>query len=232
MTWADLRSLFFNLVGDSRQANTFFSDAQVVGFANKALRDLGQRAMYSTYKFTATAPAGSKGVQVPDVYSAWRGEAELSGISQVLGTTSREELLNDGPGRAEITGVITQWYTDQMRTDSRAFIGFFPVPSADTDITFYFHAIPDSVSDSSPSATVDVPEWATLAILVHMMAQAFRVRAKKEDFEKSALFKAMYEDIADRLICRVNSKINRRESPDMSKDPLKINAPYFVTGTI
>ncbi len=209
-TWGSLRSTFYTLVGDVAGSNIFFTPAQVRGFANKALRDAGQKTFYKDYEYTGTAPADSAGVAVGDVYAPWRGESDISGTSQVMTATTMERILKGHLNWASTRGTLREYYTDQRRSGAECAVGFYPKPGADTDIRFYFYAVPDEVDDAELNINVDIPAWASAAILFHMLYQAYRIDSKKRDISVSGYYKMLYNDVIDSLTVRVNSKIVRK----------------------
>ena len=234
-TWAEIKQAFMSMSGGTKTYSPFFTEAQALAWANRALRDMGQYCWYRDAAVERTVGATSETVNVGNVIRVWRAEAEESGVMKGLSSTRKDDLLREHRYWYNTRGTIRKYYLDMVRSGSFLSVGLYPIPQAETDMRFYCYVYPDEVSDASPSDEIDIPEWAVAGVLYYMLGQAYASDSKIQDFGIADFWVDLYlgirENLKDLALGKV-SPLARLPMRHRNKTDVRAQAPEYITGTV
>jgi hypothetical protein len=208
-TWSDIKTAFETNVGYAN--NVFFSDAAQVRMANRALDELGQSTRYLEASGQCNAVSGTATYAAEEGYRINRIEYD----DVVLFPITRDDMRHMDRDWATRTGLPKYFYLDEQSNAAAADWPYFSVwytPSANltNGFRYYYDAVPTAVSNSSPSAEMEIPEWACGAVLFYMLSEAYEAETNLQNFETAAMYRMMYRDIRDRLEARSNDRLPKK----------------------
>lgn len=200
VTWANLKTVFYGVVGDVEGENTFFSTAQVVGWAQECLREAGERTHFYDLKYENAGTADDPYVTFTSViYGVWRVEVDDEPMRPITG-----DKLRHGDRFWESRTGTARWYLlDEYQTDIDQYkIRLYETPSADYEVTIYAYGQPTLMSDSNPTYNVHLPEWFAYSLVWGMLAKAYSADTQMRNEQIAGFFKSIWEDAVMRLRVR------------------------------
>jgi hypothetical protein len=218
--YSDVLAQFNDITRDVNRYH--FSQGQVDRFANRALDDLCSRARYKDTEESVNGVSGTAVYAVTsDGYDVFRVEYD----DERLVPITRNSLRTNGSDWASRTGKPRFYYLDEnYSSQSYLSVGLWETPSANltSGLRIWFHSVPTTAVGTTAgglAADVDVPDWAAGAVLFYMLYLAYTADTKIQSFEAAAIYKMMYEDIADRLVLRSRDKSPKKWVSGSSSGP-------------
>jgi hypothetical protein len=204
-TWADIKAAFYDVIGDS--SYTVIPAATAVRWANLALQDLCEAARYRDIQQVSNVSSGTATYTIADdVYDIFRVEYDGEALTPISGNA----LRRDGRDWKYRTGTPKFYTLEAMyyehASPDKVSLRIWETPSSNmtNGLRIWYHGYPDAVSDASPSADIDVPDWAVSGVLFYMLSQAYESEYSigMKNFDSAAMYWMMYEDVKDRLTIR------------------------------
>lgn len=198
--YSEVLNAFNEITGDTRRYH--FTAAQVDRFANRALEEICERARYiETFVMKNVVSGTSEYSIVEDGYDITRVEFD----GEFLFPITRDTLKHADRDWSSREGLPRFYYLDQITgTQDKLTVGLWETPS--TSATFgmriWYHKVPTAVSAASSVSIMEIPDWASSAVLYYMLNIAYTADTKVQDFGAAALYEMMYQDVLDRLILR------------------------------
>lgn len=200
ITWANLKTVFYGVVGDTEGENTFFSTAQVVGWAQECLREVGERTHFYDWEYENAGAADDPYVSFSaSLYAVWRVEVDGEAVRPITG-----DKLRHGDRFWESRSGVARWYLlDEYQTDLDSFkIRLYETPSADYTINIFSYAVPTLMSDSNPTYNVHLPEWFAYSLVWGMLAKAYSADTQMRNEQIAGFFRGIFDDAILRLRAR------------------------------
>lgn len=132
MEWADLKTMFYEITGDSEAHPFWFTDDMLRGFANQALRDLVRGSQCLDWRQVIAIQSGTAIYDLPDnCDQIWR----VTFDNERIGATSQDYLYQVYERWQERSGLPALYATDELENQ----LILFPNPDV------------SSTTESSPS---------------------------------------------------------------------------------
>ena len=210
-SYDDIINAFDDIIRD--KSRYYFTQLQVDRFANRALREIGERTLMIDEHEDIDTVAGTLEYSISvDGYDVFRVEYD----GEILFPISRDALRFADRDWASRSGLPKYYYLDEIYDEQEYLtVGVFEAPSTDlTDgLKVWYHAYPRTlVGITSLNRTVrpEIPAWAVGAVLFYMLKLAYTAETKIQSLESAAIFSLMYEDILERLIARSRDRQPKR----------------------
>ena len=133
VTYGRIRSMFYDLLGDSESSPVYIENSDALEFANKACRMAANRGKlidrYSTILCEADVGEYNLPSDAESIYRVTYNGEKLMPLSQVRGRLL-DSQWND------YSGTPTHYYLDELNGK----VGLYPKPSSDTSITREYDA--------------------------------------------------------------------------------------------
>ncbi|RKX43972.1 MAG: hypothetical protein DRP64_07425 [Verrucomicrobia bacterium] len=206
--YGDIYDDFNDITGNG--GNYFFADATIDRFANRALEETCERARYKDKAELVNVVGGTAVYPVTsDGYDIFRVEYD----DEILYPITREALRHQDRDWATRTGLPRFYYLDEIYASAQNYmtVGLWETPSTSVTngLRIWYHVVPNAPASTSAltkAVAVDIPEWASSAVLYFMLSLAYKVDTKIQNAGASALYSALYEDVLSRLIIRSNDR--------------------------
>lgn len=216
-TYASILGSFNDITRDT--GRYYFTNAQVDRFAMRALTEMCERARYKDTYQNINAVAGTLEYAISAAgYDVTRVEYDGS----ILIPINRDELRHADRDWSQRSGSPKYYYLDEIY-DSQEYltVGIWEAPSANlaSGVTVWYHAVPTAPAYTATSTEVDIPDWASGAMLFYMLYIAYTADTKMQNFAAAAIYKLMYEDLLERLVMRSRSKNPKKWASGSSSGP-------------
>jgi hypothetical protein len=214
VTWQNIKDLFYETVGDTEAAQAFFSEADVVAWANNALREASDKTDYSDlYESRDTDLDTLVGYPTYTMASInarriWRVEYD----GEALERTTAEKIRSCDRFWESRAGTPRFYLLDEYQTDADS-ISIRLYESASTDgvtIGVYAYGASDSINDAAPTQRINLPEWFAYSLLLGMLSVAYEADTEMQSYEKAQLYGRMWDDALHRLRIRSFGRLNKR----------------------
>ena len=203
-TYSDIYTSFNELTGDTRRYN--FTREQVDRYAARALNETCERARYkdtaeliNVVSGTALYPVTAEG------YDIFRVEYS----DKILYPITRDALRQSDRDWSSRVGLPRFYYLDEIYASAQDYmtVGLWKTPSASVadGLRVWYHQVPAKPSSASSLlllVQVDIPDWASSAVLYFMLQLAFTADTNIQDHSVAAMYSLLYEDVLERLIMR------------------------------
>ncbi len=214
-TYGTILDSFKDLTGDS--GNFFLSALQIDRFANRALIETCERARYKDVAKLINVVNGTEVYSIDaEGYDIFRVEYEDVNGTSILYPITRDSLRHSKRDWSYRTGRPRFYYLDELYSSQDYLsVGLWEIPSTSvTDgLRVWYHAFPttaDGTDAPGLAAELDIPDWASGAVLYYMLHLAYTADTKIQDPGAAALYMMMYEDVLDRLIIRSRDRDGKR----------------------
>lgn len=232
ITWANIKTVFYGVVGDVEGENTFFSLAQTLGWAQECMREAGERTHFYDLKYENSGDGGNNTIYLSsDIYGVWRVEIDDEALRPITG-----EKLRHGDRFWESRTGVARWYLlDEYQTNLDSFaIRLYETPSADYDIDVYAYAAPILMMDSSPTYNVHLPEWFAYSLAWGMLAKAYSADTQMRNEQIAGFFRGLWNDAILRLRVRSFGRLKNEweyqpEGPELQSS-IWDRIPSTITG--
>lgn len=222
ITWANLKTVFYGVVGDTEGTNTFFSTAQVLGWAVECMREAAQRTHFRDAKFEQGVSSGTASFNFGGavIYGIWRVEVDDEAMRPITG----DKLRHSDRYWESRTGK-PQWYlVDEYQTDNDPFtIRLYETPDADVDVDVYYYSAPVVLSDSTPTYNVNAPEWFAYAIVWGMLAKAYAADTQMRNDQIAQFYAGLWNDAIMRLRVRSFGRLKNEWEYQDGTDPVAMS---------
>jgi len=196
-TYAEVLAGFDDITRDEERH--LFSVSQVDRFMNRALIETCEAARYRVESESISAVADQAVYAITEQgYDILRVEYD----DEVIIPIGTAALRHADRNWAVRTGTPRYYYLDELYSSQEYLsVGLFETPSSNlTDgLTIWYDAHPDTATYTKTATEVDIPDWASGAVLFYMLYLAYTADTKAQSFEAAAVFKILYEDILERL---------------------------------
>lgn len=202
VTYGDIKDQFDSIFRDSGRYH--LTDAQVDRFANRALREICERARYDDVAEEINSVSGTGEYSVTgDGYDVFRVEYD----DEVLWPVTTTELKSSNRTWESRVGRPRFYYLDAITGDQDALtVGLYEKPNANltNGVRVWYHAYPSEAITGAfgDLSQIDIPEWASGAVVFYMLHLAYITETPMQNLGAAAVYKLMYEDILDRLVKR------------------------------
>ena len=232
ITWANLKTVFYGVVGDTEGENTFFSTAQVVGWAQECLREVGERTHFYDLKYENAGAASDPMVLFGAAnYGIWRVEVDDEAMRPITG-----DKLRHGDRFWESRTGTPHWYLlDEYQTDLDEYrIRLYETPAADYAVDIFAYGIPTLMSDTNPTYNVHLPEWFAYSLVWGMLAKAYSADTQMRNEQIAGFFRGLFEDAILRLRVRSFGRLKNEweyqpEGPEIAMS-IWDRLPTTITG--
>lgn len=200
VTWANIKTLFYGVVGDTEGENTFFSTAQVVGWAQECLREIGERTHFYDLKYENAGSSGDPIINFASAnYGIWRVEVDDEAMRPITASKLRH---NDRFWESR-TGRPFWYLIDEYQTDLDAYmIRLYETPAADYTIRAFIYGVPTLMSDTNPTYNVHLPEWFAYSLAWGMLAKAYSADTQMRNEQIAGFYGGLFNDAILRLRAR------------------------------
>ena len=198
--YSEVLSAFDDLTGDASRYH--FTTAQVDRFANRALTEICERCRYlETFRLVNVVGGTSEYAILEDAYNITRVEYD----KEVLYPVTRDSLRHADRDWASRSGLPRFYYLDEIiGAQDKLSVGLWETPS--TSLAFglriWYSKVPDAASTASSFTLLEIPDWATAAVLYYMLNIAYTADTKLQNFPTASVYEMMYQDVLDRLVIR------------------------------
>jgi len=205
--YLDVYNSFNEITGDTGRYH--FDREQVDRFANRALDETCERARYKDTAETINVVADTA------VYSATAAGYDIFRVEyedEILFPITRDQLRHADRDWSSRTGLPKYYYLDEIYSTQDALsVGLWETPgtSVTDGLRLWYHGVPiaaNSASGLTLATVMDIPDWASGAVLYYMLYLAYSADTKVQDFGASALYFMLYEDVLGRLVIRSNDR--------------------------
>ena len=201
--YGDIYDSFNDLMGNGN--NFFFSDAVIDRYAFRALNESCERARYKDTAELINSVAGTGEYETTgDGYDVFRVEYQ----DYVMWPITRNKLRHAERDWEKRPGKPRYYYLDEIYSEQDDLaIGLWEKPSTSVTngIRVWYHGapnVPASTSALTKAVAVEIPDWSAPLVLYYMLHLAYSADTKKQDFNASALYYMLYEDVLERLVIR------------------------------
>ncbi len=201
ITWANIKTVFYGVVGDVEGENTFFSTAQAIGWAYECLREVAARTHLYDYKMENSGTGGAATVifGTGSIYGVWRVEID----DEVIYPITAEKLRANDRAWESRSGTARRYVLDEYQTDLDTYtLRLYEIPAADYDVTVYAYGVPALMSDTNPTYNVHLPEWFAYSLVWGMLAKAYSADTQMRNEQIAAFFRGLWDDAVMRLRVR------------------------------
>lgn len=209
-TWQDTKDLFFETVGDTEGTNAYFSQTQVVAWANKALWEIAQACRPLDEVKTFSTVSGTALYGLSTTTQGVLGLSRVEIADKPICAVTRIDLSRGVRNWREQSGEPKRYYLDAPVADPDTYtVGLYPEPGAVYSARCYMQVVPTAVSDDADSDYIQLPKWAAPAVLYSMISDAYMSRGKAVDMEVAGFYRMLFEDTVYRLKARNLSRLNK-----------------------
>lgn len=204
-TYGDILDNFKDYMGEVTER--YFSAAQIDSFAHRGLKELCERGRYKDTPEEINIVNGTSEYAVSgDGYDVFRVEYD----DEMILPITRDQLRSADRDWAYRTGLPRYYYLDEIYgSQDYLSVGLFETPGTDlTDgLRVWYHEYPDAPSSSSTSTELDVPDWASAAVLYYMLYMAYSAETRRQDFAVADFFYALFSELSERVEIRSNDRL-------------------------
>ena len=205
VTWANIKDLFYEFVGDREGVHQFFTAAQLQGWLHESMREVAERTHFKDVEATQTATENLPTSNVPTyMYEVWRVEVDDEYVRPI----TAYEIRKQDRFWQERTGKIYWYLLDEYQTNPDTIvIRWFEIPASDAEFSIYGYGNPGLPNDSTDTNAMNVPEWFAYALLWGILARAYDADTQMRNRDISAFFRMMWDDAIMRLRIRSNGRL-------------------------
>ena len=231
ITWANIKTVFYGVVGDTEGENAFFSTAQVLGWAHECMREAGERTHFYDIVDSNSGSSGFATVTIGPNYGIWRIEIDDEAIRPITG----DKLRHGDRFWESRTGVVRWYLLDEYQTAlDTPTIRLYETPAADYDIDVYAYSIPSLMSDLYPTYNVHLPEWLAYSLVWGMLAKAYSADTQMRNEQIAGFFAGLWNDAILRLRVRSFGRLKNEweyqpEGPEL-RTTIWDRIPSTITG--
>lgn len=228
ISWANIKTFFYGVIGDTEGTNTFFSTAQVLDVAKSCLREIGDR----THCYDMVT-SGSLQIGTPVVgtsgYGVWRVEVD----DHVVRPITSDKLRHTDPFWETRSGEPWFYLIDEFSTTPSALnIRLYEIPDDDYTYRIYTYGEPSEPSDSVPTNLIHLPEWFAYALVWGMLAKIYGADTPMRNEEIASFYGMLFEDAVMRLRARSFSRLANEWEMDPSDQEYKYSIWNRIPSTI
>ena len=199
ITWANIKTVFYGVVGDVEGENTFFSTVQALGWAHECMREAAERTHFYDQMYEAAVAAGVSSFTTGEFYNIWRVEID----DEYARTITADKLRHNDRFWESRTGVPRWYLIDEYQTDLDVYaVRLYEIPDADVNVDVYGYAPPTLENDSNPTYNVHLPEWFAYALAWGMLAKAYAADTQMRNDQIAAFYRGLWDDAILRLRAR------------------------------
>jgi len=205
-TWTNILAAFNDIVRD--RSDRFFSAAQKLRFANRALREICEHCEYTEEYEDINTVAGTATYEVTaDAYRVLRVEYDGQAITPIL----TDDLMALDAKYATRTGTPKFYYLGGMTGSQDAItVGLSDVPSVSVEngLRVWYSAYPTEIV--AGTGEIEIPDWSVSAVLFYMLHLAYLTSGVRKNLKTSEFFRMLYEEVLDALARRRNSRLPKK----------------------
>ena len=232
ITWANIKTVFYGVVGDVEVDNTFFSTAQALGWAHECMREAAERTHFYDLMYEAAVSAGTSSFSTASgLYNIWRVEID----DEYARPITADKLRHNDRFWESRTGKPRWFLIDEYQTDLDAYtVRLYETPDADVNVDVYAYAAPTLESDSSPTYNVHLPEWVAYSLAWGMLAKAYAADTQMRNEQIAAFYRGLWDDAILRLRARSFGRLKNEweyqpEGPEIAMTTWD-RTPSTITG--
>jgi len=200
VTFADLKSMFYESVRDREDVQSMFQSNQVTYWCNKALAELAENVEFIDEDIMTATVSGTNDYELADDQMRI-SRVEVDDKKMCPTTTQKLEALD--PRWAERPGTPTRYFTDGLQVvDGTLHIGLWSTPSAVLDVRVSVYGMAHVVSDDDDGQALQVPSWFAYNILWSMLSDAYLAKTNVQNLEASKFYRVLFDDAKRRLRLR------------------------------
>ena len=233
ITWANIKTVFYGVVGDTEGENAFFSTAQVLGWAQECMREAGDRTHFYDYEYKNSGLNGVSTISFSSnyIYAVWR--VEIDGVPMKPITADK---LRRGDRFWEARSGTARWYLlDEYQTDLDEFkLRLYEIPDGDYDVSVFSYAVPAMMGDTYQTYNVHLPEWFAYSLAWGMLAKAYSADTQMRNEQIAGFFAGLWNDAILRLRVRSFGRLKNEweyqpEGPEL-RTTIWDRIPSTITG--
>lgn len=204
ISWANVKTIVYGVLGDTEGTNAFFSVAQVLDVCKSCLREIGERTHYYDMVVSGSLQIGTPTVGT-NGYGVWRVEVD----DHVVRPITSDKLRHTDPFWATRTGEPWFYLIDEFGTiPAQLFIRLYEIPDQDYTYKIFTYGEPTEPSDSVPTNLIHLPEWFAYCLAYGMLAKMFGYDTPMRNEEVASFYHNLFEDAIMRLRIRSFSRLS------------------------
>jgi hypothetical protein len=232
ISWANVKSLVYGVLGDVEGTNTFFSVAQVLDVANTTMREIGDRThFYDSQETGVTQPQVAVLTNALAAYGFWR--IEVNG--HVVRPITSDKLRHTDKFWEAREGEPWFYLLDEFQTDPEYIkIRLYETPNDEYTYRILGYGMPTMPSDSFAAYMVHLPEWFAYSMAWGMLARMYAADTPMRNDAIAAFYRMIFDDAVMRLRIRSFSRLANEWEVDPDAGGYKYSIwdriPSTITG--